>query len=408
MKIPPPTIESVDIARLRPWPNNPRKDHAVEQIAKSIDAFGYLSPIVVQKGTYRILAGHGRLEALKRHGVTEVPVVVADVDDDKADLFTIADNKLTELADWDFAKLADQLIAADAKGLDVGLTGFTDKEVEDMANWTPKPAEQEQWTLDLPTAPVTKTGDRWECGDHFVFCGDSTDDVDVGLARGPLVEVPFDCIATDPPYAIFGSSTGLAADITDDKIVRPFFEALFRLAAAVLKKFGHAYVCCDWRSWSAVWDSAKRGGMAPKNLIVWDKGGGGLGSMYTNSHELIGFFTKPPPRQGIMGDRETGQRTVMGRSNVLKFDRPTGEAREHNAAKPLGLFEEFVKNSTDEGGLVFEPFAGSGTTLIACERLKRRCIAIDIEPKWVDVTVKRWQALTGRKARNLTRPEVVL
>ena len=146
MDIPAPVVEVVDLARLVPWPKNPRKGHAVDEIQRSIEAFGYLAPMVVQARTYRILAGHGRLEALKRAGVTRAPVIVADIDDARADLYTIADNKLTERGEWDFAGLADMLLEFDAADLDVTLTGFSDRELEDIAGWTP-PAEVEEEAL---------------------------------------------------------------------------------------------------------------------------------------------------------------------------------------------------------------------------------------------------------------------
>jgi ParB family chromosome partitioning protein len=124
MNIPAPVIETVPIGKLRPWDKNPRKNHAVDAIARSIESFGYLAPIIVQKGTYRILAGHGRLEALVKKQATEIPVLVADVTDEQADLYTIADNKLTELAEWDFPQLAELL-----RTLDGQLAGFTAAEL---------------------------------------------------------------------------------------------------------------------------------------------------------------------------------------------------------------------------------------------------------------------------------------
>jgi len=139
VKIPAPAIEQVAIEKLRPWPKNPRKSHAVDEIANSIKAFGYAAPILVQKGTYRILAGHGRLEALKKLGVTEVPVVILDIDNDRADLYTLADNKLTEKSEWDFSILADLLLDFDARNLDTRLTGFDDRELKKIESYTPEP-----------------------------------------------------------------------------------------------------------------------------------------------------------------------------------------------------------------------------------------------------------------------------
>ena len=151
MKVPAPIVETVPIEQLKPWDRNPRTHHAVDAIARSMTSLGYLAPIVVQKGTYRILAGHGRLKAMKKLGVTEVPVIVADVDDARADLYTLADNKLTELADWDFSVMADILLEFDAKNLDTTLTGFSDAELKAIAEWTPP----------NPAIQCPKCGHRW-------------------------------------------------------------------------------------------------------------------------------------------------------------------------------------------------------------------------------------------------------
>lgn len=164
MKIPTLEVVVVPLGRLLPWTGNPRKDHAVDAIAKSIESFGYLSPIVVQKNTMRVLAGHGRLAALDKLGVVEVPVVVADVTDDQADLFTLADNKLGEASDWDFSKMADLLLDFDARNLDTRMTGFTDQELHAIANWTPKAAEVgENATGTNPPSIVKCPG----CGKEF-------------------------------------------------------------------------------------------------------------------------------------------------------------------------------------------------------------------------------------------------
>lgn len=135
MRIEAPVVEVVELSRLIPYHKNPRKKHAVAKIADSFEAFGYLAPIIVQAGTYRIVAGHGRLEALKSKGVESVPVIVADITDDQADLYTLADNKLGELSEWDFTVLADLLLDFDARNLDTQLTGFSDKEMTQIMNW---------------------------------------------------------------------------------------------------------------------------------------------------------------------------------------------------------------------------------------------------------------------------------
>jgi len=182
--------------------------------------------------------------------------------------------------------------------------------------------------------------------------------------------------------------------------VRPFFESIFRMCHKRLPEFGCAYLCTDWRSWAAMWEAAKRERMSPKNCIVWDKGGGGLGSNWANAYELTGYFAKLPPPKSMTSNSKAGQRTVF-KANIQRFPRPRGAEREHNAAKPVGLMEQFVDAASDEGRAVIEPFCGSGTTLIACENKGRVCLAIDIEPKWVQTTINRWERVTGQKAVKL-------
>lgn len=147
MNIPPPVVEVVPLSRLIPWRKNPRKNHAVAKIAASIEAFGYASPIVAQQGTYRILAGHGRLEALRSLGVESAPVILVPMSDDQADLYTLADNKTTELAEWDFATMADLLLDFDARNLDTQLTGFSDEEMSQIMNWTRPGGDGDQSAL---------------------------------------------------------------------------------------------------------------------------------------------------------------------------------------------------------------------------------------------------------------------
>ena len=178
-------------------------------------------------------------------------------------------------------------------------------------------------------------------------------------------------------------------------MVRPFFENLFRIVAGHLSTFDHAYFFTDWRSWSALWEGARRGGLAIKNMLVWDKGDGGMGTNYVNCYELIGFYSKPP-KERTMGSSETGNRPVM-RPNILRFSRVTGDDRQHNAAKPIALMEELIGNSSEPNDVVLDLFGGSGSTLLACQNLGRRAFLMEMEPKFVDVICRRFQKATGIK-----------
>jgi DNA modification methylase len=417
-------LEYVPLAELQRWPRNPKK-HDEKGIDESLERFGFVNPLVVDETSGKLVAGHGRLEALERRRVSGkepplrvakrgkewlVPVLrgIAFKDMTEAESFLLADNKLVENGGWDEEMTATILAdlakgAGDFKGL-----GFELPDLEVHINVgdgaglgaPPEPEVEEEEPEPPPDLVISvKPGDIFQLGDHRIMCGDSTreEDVDRLVASG---SGKVHAVVSDPPYAIYGSSTGIGADISDDKMVRPFFEAIFRMAHRLLPEFGCAYLCTDWRSWAAMWEAAKRERMSPKNCIVWDKGGGGLGSNWANAYELTGYFAKLPPPKSMTSNSKAGQRTVF-KANIQRHQRPRGAEREHNAAKPVKLMEQFIDAASDEGMSVLEPFNGSGTTLIACENMKRMCLSMDIEPKWVQVTINRWERVTGKKAVKL-------
>lgn len=327
---------------------------------------------------------------------TELVVVVRDdipsLDDPRARELATADNAVAAKSlDWDPLELkyATEIAPGAAKY-------FSDDELaallKEIQNKPPPGAAGDEFDEDAAYAeikdPVTKPGDLWAMGSHRLFCFDSCHPAAADYLRlwaGDRLS----CVWTDPPYAIYGSSTGVSSDIADDSMVRPFFETILRQARRVLPWFGHAYFACDWRSWASIWESAKRSGLAAKNLIVWDKCNPGMGSSYSNSYELIGFFSKLPP-QTTMGDRPAGQRTIL-KSNLMRHNRVSGRDRLHNAAKPVDLVGDCVINSTEPGDVVVDFFGGSGTTLIACHRQNRVAMLVEKEPKWCDVILSRWE-----------------
>jgi DNA modification methylase len=392
--------------------HNPRTHDArnLEAITSSLERFGQVEPIIVQAGTLKIIAGHGRKAALEAMGKTSAQVLELDLEDLDAKDLAIRLNRSGELAGWDRDRLGHILSELEGEGRarDLGFsTAELDElliELEDLEDpGEIEDDEEEEDGIDLeeldevPEAAAARVaeGETWELGPHRLYCGDSLEGDGLAdfVGKGKAAAV-----VTDPPYAIYGSSTGIGADIADDRMVRPFFEKTAKAVRAVLKKFGHAYLFTDWRSWSALWEGARRAGLSPKNCLVWDKGGGGLGSSYMMTHEFVGFFASLPRDKAIMSNQETGQRLV-NRPNILRFSRVSGAERLHNAAKPVELLKELIENSTEPGELVADPFMGSGSTLIACEISGRTFRGIDIEPKWVDVTIARWEAFTGGKAK---------
>ncbi len=375
--------ERARLGDLVPWDKNPRilTDKQAADLDESLEEFGLVDALVVNDDGRSMIGGHARrLRLLAKHGpdhVVEVRVPDRHLSPAKRDELGIRLNANT--GEWNWEALDADFPAAklEAWGL----------ELEAVANPPAIPHEDDPAAAEVPR--VTEPGDLWHLGRHRVLCGDSFVDKDLKrLTGGQLVDV----VLTDPPYAIYGSSTGVASDIADDKMVRPFFEQLFRRALQVLPKFGHAYVHCDWRSWAAIWEGAKRAGITCKNCLVWDKGGSGLGSNYSNTYELIGFFAKLPKTGAMTSKAEAGQRAILS-PNVLRHNRPRGEDRRVNAAKPVELLAELVRNSSDEGGRVLDLFTGSGSTLIAAERAGRVGLGMEVEPATVDIILDRWNRL---------------
>jgi DNA modification methylase len=387
-------VEYRKVADLLPYARNSRThtDAQVAQVAASIQEFGWTNPIITKGNT--IAAGHARLAAARMLRLEEVPVIDrADMTEAQFRAYVIADNRLAEQAGWDMEVLAAEFDGLRELGeVNLDLTGFDEKGrigVAKAAARARADAENGQEGEDdpipkAPLHPVSRPGDLWHLGPHRLIVGDSFEK----LTRKRLIgDDQVHLIACDPPYAIYGSSSGIASDIADDKMVRPFFERALKLASEHLPWFGHAYFFTDWRSWSSIWEAARTApGLVPKNMLVWDKGGAGLGSNYAMTHELIAFFHKLP-KQTAMGHRQAGIRSVM-KPNILRHPRVTGTEREHNAAKPVALMRELIEASTGPGDLVYDPFCGSGT-----DQLSRLCVTSEIDPVNADIAILRFLRL---------------
>jgi DNA modification methylase len=388
---------AVPLERLRPNPANPNTGDQ-DLLTRLLEANGFAGAVLAQEGTGLLIDGETRWRSAAAEGLATVPVLWVDVDDDAAARLLASINESTRRGRDDPAKLlalltplaasprglagtahTEDQLAALTKTLGGGSNGAGGNRLQGDPDETPEP----------PPDPVTQPGDVWQLGAHRLVCGDCFDPpVMKALTGGKRAHMAL----TDPPYAIYGSSTGVASEVADDSMVRPFFEAMWRVIAGHVVLFAHAYVHCDWRSWSAVWDAGKRAKMAPRNMIVWDKGGFGLGDNYANNHELIAFFARLPAK--VMTNPATGQRPVY-KPNVMHYPRPAGQDRLHNAAKPVALLTDLITNSSDDGQTVLDLYAGSGSVLVAAEGAGRVSWSAEKEPQWCDVTIQRWMRLTG-------------
>ena len=404
---------------LRPHPRNARthSPKQVREIAASMQAFGFLTPILTD-GESRILAGHGRLAAAKLLGQNLVPTIcVASLSDAQARAYMLADNKLTEKAGWDrdilAAEFGELIELLPLDGLEIGITGFEPPEIDlvitDHADPKRDPAER---PFLVPDTATSRRGDVWLLGDHRLACGDarSVEDVD-RLMAGELARTTF----TDPPYnvRIAGHVHGRRGKVRHAEFAMasgemsvPTFEAFLRDSLVRIREVSRAgaiaYVCMDWRH-IGVLDRVGREVFGDlKNLVVWNKTSPGQGSFYRSQHELIFVFkVGEGPPINTFGLGATGRM----RSNVWTYPGANsfgaGRAKlleMHPTVKPLALVGDALRDSTLKGDIVLDLFGGSGTTLLAAEKIGRRARLMDLEPRYVDVTITRWQAYTKAEA----------
>ena len=412
-------ITQVTISDLKPYKNNPRNnDGAVDAVAASIQEFGFKVPIVIDKN-YEIVAGHTRYKAAKKLGLKEVPCIIADdLTPEKIKAFRLADNKTAELSTWDIDLLNIEL--GDIQ-LDMTVFGF-DTELPDGEanddNYEPKP----------PTEPNTKIGDVYQLGDHILICGDATNAADYEAVMGDEL---CDLILTDPPYNVdYEGGTDKHLKIENDNMSESAFDdfitASFRCAASCLRA-GGAYYLFHSDTCGEIFRRAARENLGDiRQCLIWNKNAIVLGRQdYQWKHEPILYGWKGGGAHYFVDDRT--QSTVFTdepidfsklkkaeaiklleevysdyfSTTVINENKPLRSA-EHPTMKPIRLVGRLIKNSTRPGESVLDPFGGSGSTLIACEQLGRKCRTIEIDPRYCDVIIDRWETYTGKKAVKLT------
>jgi DNA modification methylase len=398
-------IEKRQLSELIPYINNSRKhsDDQVTQIAASIKEFGWTNPILVD-GDNGIIAGHGRIMAAKKLNMTEVPVIeLAHLSKEQRKALIIADNKLALNSDWDTNLLAIELKDLQDLGFDLNLTGFADKELADIL----KPDQVEGLTdedavPEPPKEPITKLGDIYQLGNHRLMCGDSTsiDDVDKLMPDNLIANMCF----TDPPY-LMDFTGGIHADgsksfnsshgaIKNDKMSKEegndFLDSINSMIQ--IKVDGAFYISFYRLGIDNYYSSLNRTGLKPRSLIIWDKGNHTLSnSDYMSMYEPIFYGW-------VNNHKFYGGNNGM---DIWKVKR-TAKNELHPTMKPVELVEKAVLDGSAVNGVVLDLFGGSGTTLIACEKHNRHAYLMELEPKYCDVIVKRWEDFTGKKAELLS------
>jgi DNA modification methylase len=399
-------IEHIAIGKLKPNPQNPRvNDAAVDAVARSIQAYGFNNPIICD-AELNIAAGDTRLKAAQKLGMETVPVIrVPGLVGSKFAGFAIADNKTAEIAEWDKDLLA-QLVAELNLDVDFNLTdlGFSDKELTELLDQTfeDDSNKEEDDAPPLPETPTTQPGDLYILGDHRLLCGDATRREDVVLLMdGQKV----DCIITDPPYGVSYMSRGQNREqwggIKNDDLDPGSLEILLRQSftnmAAVCRPGATAYIC-HALGLAGVRIAFERAflesGFQLSATVTWVKQSASMGwGDYRHASE--------PLLYGWIGE---GHRKIKDRTQTTVWQIDRESSLKHPTQKPCALFSRALRNSTIRGENVADVFVGSGTTMIACEQLGRRCFAMEIEPKYCDVVVERWQTYTRRTAEQIRPP----
>ena len=401
---------------------NPRlhSRRQIRQIARSIETFGFIAPILVDRDL-KVIAGHGRVLASRELKAAEVPTISIDhLSPEKIRAYMITDNKLTENSTWSEELLANHFIELSALDLnfDLDVTGFEVGEIDFMIENQGKSAAAD--TADdlqsIPSGPpICKPGDIWLLGRHRVLCGNALESASyAALLEGELADVVF----TDPPYnvRIDGHASGLGrtkhrefAMVCGEMSRADFTDFLTRICLQ-LKRFSQRgainFICMDWRHAGEMLAAGNEIYPELKNICVWVKHNAGMGSLYRSQHEMI--FVYKTGRQSHRNNVQLGKHG-RHRTNVWSyraandFGRPTDEGnllKLHPTVKPVAMVADAILDCSSRGDVVLDPFLGSGTSLLAAERVGRRCFGIEIDPAYVDTIIRRWQAFTGEAARH--------
>jgi DNA modification methylase len=416
-------IEPMAIGRLRPFPNNARthSKKQIRQIADSIRRFGFTNPILISDED-QIIAGHGRVEAAKLLGMECVPTVrLSHLDTVARKAYVLADNKLALNAGWDREALAIELRGLVDLDFGVEITGFSLAEVDlvldEAKESSPDPRRDADDDIPPPdpSSATTRPGDLWLLGRHRLLCGDARDrDVFRVLLDGERADLVF----TDPPYnvPIDGHVCGLGrvrhrefamgAGEMSRRAFTDFLQLTLGHAAFSCRDGAIAFVCMDWRHLPELLAAGEAAFAELKNLCVWNKTNGGMGSFYRSKHELVLVFkvgNAAHTNTFGLGDGGRYRTNVWDYAGVNTLR--SGRAEElamHPTVKPVAMVADAIRDCSRRGETVLDPFGGSGTTLIAAEKTGRRARLIEFDPTYCDQTLRRFERLTGKQPRLAT------
>ena len=410
-----PSIRNIecDPKLLSPWERNARlhSKKQVAQLVKSIETFGFTAPVLIDEAN-SILAGHGRVLAALRLGMSTIPCrCLSGLSANQKRALVIADNKLALNATWDEAILAAELEALIVveNAIDIQVIGFEPMEIDtlieaDIPGQSDKSSDDDTLPPKSEVPPITQNGDLWICGNHRIICGDSLSGETYSVLMGAE---PAQMVFTDPPYNVpisghvcgsgkiqhreFAMASGEMSSVEFTEMLSTVCELL---VAHSIDGSIH-YICMDWRHAVELTTACQRHYHEQKNLIVWVKDNGGMGSFYRSRHELIFVFKNgTSPHANNFGLGQHGRY----RTNVWQYrgisSHGAGRLEElgmHPTVKPVAMIADAMRDCSARGGIVLDAFGGSGSTMIAAEKTRRRARLIEIDPAYVDRTIRRWQ-----------------
>lgn len=410
-------VQWVPIGTLKPNPRNARthKKSQVKQIADSIRAFDWTIPILTDENRV-ILAGTGRYLAATTLEIREVPIIVkAGLTDTQKRALALADNKIASNAGWNPTILATELgelsVLLPECNLDLRITGFEAPEIDNLMGALSDPERDPQDEIpQLADVAISRRGDLWTLGHHHLYCGDSGNPVDVrALMRRRLAYMVF----ADPPYNVRISSIQgrgktkhrefkfASGEMSPEQFIN-FLIKWMKLAIEVSEDGSIHFCCMDWRHMPEILAAGEEAYTELKNLVVWAKSNAGQGSFYRSQHELIFVFKNGdgPHQNNIeLGKHGRSRSNVWQYAGVNTFRKDRlAELTVHPTVKPVALVADAMRDCSRRGDIIYDPFMGSGTTILAAEKVGRVAYGIEIDPLYVDVAIRRWQDFTKRDA----------
>jgi len=378
------------LSDIKPYEKNPRQKYDIQKVAQSIKEFGFQQPIVVDRAGV-IIVGHGRYQASKSLGLETVPVIIADLPPEKAKAYRIADNKTNEYSDWDIGLLQQEFTDLLDINYDLELTGFDADELEKLIVGEKEGLTDEDAVPETPEEPKAQLGDIYKLGEHRLMCGDTLDNQSINFLMN---EKKANMIFTDPPYGMnlktdytslnWGDRKGknYSAVIGDNEDFKP------ELIKTIFDNFDY---CEEIFLWGADYYYKYIKNFDSGHYIVWDKTLESNGDAGSNSEfELL--WTKNKHKRKVIH---------FNWFRYFGLSKQDIKTREHPTQKPLQVCIPFIEKYSKEQNIIVDLYGGSGSTLLACEKTNRKCYMMELDPKYIDVIIKRWEQYTGQKAQKI-------